>query len=122
VAAGQIDIVNVPVTPEAQNASAERVHEFGASLLLEAKLCATTDRSGLVLQKHIYEALEKLQVKRQVSPVRELRMAFGGAFFGAFVQGFITELGAKEPNEVLIAIYTILGLFGMFIVLWDLRR
>lgn len=118
----QTNIVNTPITADAQKRVVERVHEFGASLLLEAKLCSTVDRSGLVLPKHIDEALDRLNTKKQTNPRRELRIVFGGAFFGAFVQGFITEVAAQRINPVVVAVYTMLGLVGLFLVLWDLRR
>jgi hypothetical protein len=111
-------ITNIAVQPDAQELAAERVQEFGAAMLLEAKLCATIDNSGLVLKKHVDEAAEKLQPKHGANST--IRVAIGGALFGAFIQGFITELAAN--NQILVVVYTLLGLLGMFLVLWDLRR
>lgn len=116
----QIDILNTPVRSEARDLAHDRVRQFAASLLLEAKVCATIDSSGLVLPKHVQEATEKVYSKYRVSSMRELRLAFGGALFGAFIQGFITELADK--NQTMVVVYTVLGLFGMFLVLWDLKK
>lgn len=121
MAGDQMSLVNTPIDFGAQNHATEKVREFGASLLLESKLCANRDRSGIVLAKHIDEAFETIQTGRS-RPKRELLMVLGGAFFGAFVQGFVTELAESPLRPLLITVYTVLGFVGMFLILWDLRR
>lgn len=40
-------------------------------------------------------------------------IAIGGALFGAFVSGFITELSTGH-SKLLLAVYVILGILGMY--------
>lgn len=108
--------------PEKSKELARRMSdEFSESILLEAKLCAVLDGSELVLPKHVHEAAGSVKGERsEIKKRRELRVALGGALLGAFIQGFITELG--KGNQVLVVVYTVLGLLGMFLVLVDFRR
>src|SRR2546423_915330 len=96
--------IDLAVQPDAQELATKRVEEFGTAILSEAKRCATNDNSGLVLKKHVREAAERLLPSQGANST--VRVALGGALFGAFVQGFLTELAAN--NQTLVVIYMLL--------------
>jgi len=90
--------------------------------LLESKALAARQRAEEVLTIHVDQALEEINRERTQSGGRQLLTLIGGALFGAFIPGFVTELTAAKPHVVPIAIYTGLGLVGMLLVFMGLRR
>jgi len=116
----QTDIVNLELHPQAQTRARERINEFGTSMLLQAKLIAYKTKADLVLSRHIDEAVNTMYTEHKQSWTKELLIIVGGALFGAFIQGFVTEL--STGNKLLIAIYTLLGFVGMLLVFVGLRR
>ena len=82
--------------------------------MLQAKTLAYEEQDDVVLSNHIEEALDIIKREQKQKWVKELVSVLGGALFGAFVQGFITEL--STGNTLLIVIYTILGFIGMLLV------
>jgi hypothetical protein len=72
------------------------------------------------LSSHIEEAKDMVEGEQKQNWSKELIMILGSAFFGAFLQGFITEL--STGRTWLIAIYTAIGFIGILMVFWGLRR
>src|SRR5688500_15218699 len=101
------DALNLELHQSAQATVLELTNDFAVALILEAKRVAHQDKADLVLSNHIEEAMEILNSKRSISVSRQLAQVVGGAFFGAFVQGFVSEL--STGNTALIAIYVVLG-------------
>jgi hypothetical protein len=113
-------IVRAPLHPQAEEFATRQALDFANALILQAKLFAFRRGDDIVLTSHMREALDALDSERKRSRARELALIIGAAFFGAAVQGFITELAAGRT--VLVAIYAILGFVGMLLVFGGLSR
>jgi hypothetical protein len=115
----QIDAIEKELHPQAEEVIKQHVNDFATSLVLQAKLLAYRLKADAVLSTHVDEALDSITKKKQTWS-RELGIIIGSALFGAFVQGFISELAGG--NSVLIATYVVLGFIGVFLVFIGLRR
>ena len=107
------------------NEVAEHVFEryakdYVAAILLNARLEAFRENSEEIQLRHIETAIEKLNQPNKRAWTKDLLITVGGALFGAFIQGFITELSNGKP--ILVTIYVLLGLIGMFLVFMGLNR
>lgn len=116
----QIPAVNTPMIKQAEEQARKYIENFATSLILQAKIIAYHGANEMVLTNHIDEALEAISKEKKQSWSHEMFITLGGAFIGAFIQGFISEL--SNGNRLLIAIYTILGFIGMLMVFWGLHR
>jgi hypothetical protein len=115
-----LEVLNKELHPHAERVAREYVDEFAASLLLQAKMLAYHERADLVLTNHVEEALDAINRQRKKRWTRELMIVIGGALFGAFIPGFLTEL--SSGHQLLLAVYTTLGFLGMLLVFIGLRR
>jgi hypothetical protein len=104
--------------PRAAKLVNEYSKTFITSLKLQSQIIAHKNKAEIVLSNHVEEAFNKLN-SHSTFWSRELKIIIGSALFGAFVQGFINEL--SSGNIALIAVYTILGFSGMFLVVWAIR-
>jgi hypothetical protein len=120
MASDQIDAMDRELHPQAEKLAKQYIKDFSISLLLQAKLIAYRAKADIVLRNHIDEAIETINKNKRQSWSHELSIILGGAFLGAFIQGFLAEL--SSGNAILIAIYTLIGFIGMFMVFWGLRR
>jgi len=116
----QTEAINKELHPQAGSSIKRYTQDFATSLMLQAKIIAYRSKADVVLSSHVDEALDKIYKERKQSSARELLIVLGGAFFGAFIQGFISEL--SSGNTILIAVYVILGFIGMFMVFLGLRK
>lgn len=112
--------VDIDLHPQAMQKARKCVNDFAVALIMQAKTLAFLKKADLVLTIHVDEALEMLNTKKQGSWFREIAIIVGSAFFGAFIQGFVSEL--SSGNAFLIATYTVMGFVGIFAVFWGLRR
>jgi hypothetical protein len=113
------DALDLELHPAAQSAVLDRVNEFATTLILEAKRLAYQKKADVVLSSYVEESLELITSGRQESLTKQLAQFIGGAFFGAFIQGFITEL--SNGNTFLIVMYVILGFAGFGLFTWGRR-
>lgn len=104
----------------AEDALKRYAKDYAAAILLNARLDAFRDNSEEIQLRHVEKAIEKLNKPNKRAWAKELMITVGGALFGAFIQGFITEL--SNGNPILITIYVILGLAGMLLVFNGLTR
>lgn len=116
----QTDAISKELHPQAKELTRQYINDFATSLVLQAKVLAFRRSAEVVLSNDVQEALDTITKERTQTWTRELVIVLGGAFFGAFVQGFITEL--SRGNALLIAVYTVLGFVGMLLVFVGLRR
>lgn len=107
-------ITRVPLHPAADDLIRWRVYQFAASLVHQAKLIAFMRDDDLVTRNHVNEALERLNRQRESSWLQALLLTIGSAFFGAGVQGFITEVSNNRPSWIVT--YGVLALVGMILV------
>lgn len=114
------EAVNLKVHDEAKMLAREHIRRFATSLMLEAKSVAYRMNAGIVLRHHMDEAHDAIYRQRKRSRPKELVMVMGGAFFGASVQGFVTQLVAGTP--VAGVVYTGVGFLGLLLLLWGLRE
>lgn len=112
--------VDIDLHPQAAQRARKCVNDFAVSLIMQAKRLAFSRKADLVLTTHVNEALEMLNARKQESWFREIAIIIGSALFGAFIQGFVSEL--STGNAFLIASYTVIGFVGIFMVFWGLRR
>lgn len=115
-----LEAVEIEIHPQAEKLARQYVDEFATTLLLQAKLLAYSRRDDAVLSNHIESALNAIRQKADQQRSRDFGLTIGGVLLGAFIQGFITELSAGRT--LWIAVYTILGFFGVFLFFWGLRR
>jgi hypothetical protein len=94
--------------------------DYAAAILLYAKLSARRNNSDIVNSSHIDDAIALINRNRKKFWSRDLMITLGGAFFGAFIQGFVTELG--NNNSLLITVYVIIGFIGLILVFWGLSQ
>lgn len=120
MANNQIDAINKELHPQAENLARQYIDDFASSLILQAKILAYRRKDDIVLSTHIEEALDAITKERKQNWTKELSIFVGAAFFGAFIQGFVTELNAGRTG--LVAIYTIMGFVGMLLAFWGIRR
>jgi|AGTN01.1.fsa_nt_gi hypothetical protein len=109
----QLDIINKELHPDAKVLARSFVDSFANTLLLEAKNIAYKRKDEIVLKNHVSEAFDHIQKKKERDWVKQLALIFGGAFIGAGVPGFITEL--MSDHTVGVAAYAIIGLAGVLI-------
>jgi hypothetical protein len=115
----QNDAVNKELHPQAEKLAREYIMDFATSLLLQAKLLSYKRNADVVLSNHIEEALQIVNRQQKSTWSREVILVIGSALFGAFIQGFVSEL--STGNTLLIVIYTVLGFIGMLLVFWGLQ-
>ena len=106
--------------PAAEHEIRERVDDFAFSLLSEAKRVAFQAKADIVLASHVTESLEIINSRKKENLGKQISQIVGGAFFGAFVQGFVTEL--PSGNSLLIALYVVLGFVGVGLFKWGLWK
>jgi len=116
----QIEAIKKELHPQAERLAQAYIRDFATSLLLQAKILAYRRKADVVLSTHVEQAKDVIESERKQSWSRELVIILGSAFFGAFLQGFITELSTGRTG--LIAIYTAIGFIGILMVFWGLRR
>jgi len=104
------------VFPTAQNALHEYVEDFAGELLLEAQNIAKRERAGVVTEKHVQTAYDRVSLNRRARTIRDVAKVVGAALFGAFPGGFATALGAGDQIQVVF--YTILGIVGLALIFW----
>jgi hypothetical protein len=117
----QSDVIHVPVHPRALELAHQHILKFAADLLVQAKLLAYREGDEVVSRSHIDGALESIKRERETSWRRNFLLALGSAFFGAGVQGFITELSASN-RPLWTAVYIVAAFVGLVLVFVGLRR
>ncbi|MCI0693177.1 hypothetical protein L0337_14380 [candidate division KSB1 bacterium] len=116
----QTVVLNQNLHPHAEDRLREHTDDFHASLALQAKVLAFKEKADLVLSAHVEEARRMIVSKKRDAWRQEISTIVGGAFFGAFLSGFITALPAGD--KLAIVIYTTLGFVGMFLVFWGIKK
>jgi hypothetical protein len=117
----QLDLIDKPLHPNAVELARESVDVYAASLLVQAKTLAYQRGDDEVLSTHIQEALEVIQSRKRRKPWRDFMLAVGGALFGAFISGFITELSTGH-SKLLLTVYVLLGVLGMVLIFASLQE
>jgi len=116
----QTAVLNQNLHPPAEERLREYTDDFHASLALQAKVLAFKEKADLVLSVHVDEARRVIVSKRPEAWRQEMSTILGGAFFGAFISGFITALPAAD--KLAIVIYTTLGFVGMFLIFLGIKK
>jgi hypothetical protein len=98
----------------------ESVDVYAASLIVQAKTLAYQRGDDEVLTTQVNEALDIIQSRRRRKRWKDFMLAVGGALFGAFVSGFITELSTGH-GKLLLSVYVILGVMGMVLIFGGLQ-
>lgn len=117
----QIGSVEKYLHPNAARLAREQVNEFAFALLLLAKSFAHRRGDDEVMSTHVQEAVKSLRSHRQHRLRKDFLIALGGALFGAFITGFISELSAGQ-NRLVIAGYVALGIIGLPLIFINLQE
>ena len=117
----QLGVIEKYLHPNAARLAREQVNEFASSLLLLAKSLAYQRGDDEVLSTHIQEALNIIRSRRKERHRKELLIASGGALFGFFVSGFVTEL-LSGHSKVVLAFYVLAGILGLTLVFSGLQE
>jgi len=104
----------------ADSALKQYAKDYAAAILLNARLIAYRNNSEQIELSHVEKAIENISKTKKNLWSKDLVITIGGALFGAFVQGFITEL--SNGNPILVAVYVILGFAGIMLVFWGITR
>ena len=91
------DALDIDLHPAAMSTALNRINEFTVMLILEAKRIAFQNKADVVLSTHIEESLEVINSRRKENLAKQVAQIIGGAFFGAFIQGFVSEISATPP-------------------------
>ncbi|MCI0489853.1 MAG: hypothetical protein L0229_24950 [Blastocatellia bacterium] len=116
----QQELIDKPMHPNAVSIARENVNEYAASLIVLAKTLAYQRGDDEVLSTHVQEALNIIQTRKQRKRWKDFMIAVGGALFGAFISGFITELSTGY-SKFLLAIYVALGVMGLVLIFAGLQ-
>ncbi len=117
----QTEVLNRELHPQAKDFAQKCIRDFAISLLLQAKMLAYRQKAEIVLSNHIKEAEELINSGKKPRRIDEFLIILGSAFFGAFMQGFITALsttGVQIPNLIEIVV----GFIGITMVFVGLRK
>lgn len=104
------------VVPPAQQLINEFVNDFSDELLAEAQNLAKRERAGVVTERHVRVAQDRVFLDRRARTSRELAKLFGASFFGAFPGGFASALGGGD--QVQVVAYTLLMILGLALISW----
>jgi len=116
----QNEIINQALHPNAENLAKKEINDFAVNLLLRSKIIAHQQKGDLVMTNHVKEALEEIRKSPNRSRLKEIIVLVGGSLFGAFIQGFITEL--SNGNTVLVIVYVLMGFIGIVAALMAILR
>lgn len=116
----QDEIINKPVSADADQFAKNCIDEFSESLLWQAKSLAYQRKNEMVLREHIEESLRIAQRQTNKKWFPEIIILLGGIFAGTFIQGVASELlkKAADINTFAIAIFIVMGVVGMLMVFW----
>ena len=118
----QLEAVEMELHAQAEEIARSFVNEYAVSLLIiQAKALAFQRRADLVLSTHIEEARDIIMRAEERTWAKELRLVFGGALLGAFIQGFINEMSVSPLRPFWITVYVLVGFLGSFLIFWGLR-
>ena len=112
--------VDIDLHPKAAQRTRQYVYEYALALVMQAKTLAFSKRAQEVTPTHIDQAFDILNDASQRARLKLIAIILGSALFGAFVQGFVSEISAGQA--FLIAANAGMGFVGLFIALWGLRR
>lgn len=108
------------VSGQAEDALKQYARNHTAAIILHAKIIAYRSNSLEVQPSHVEEAIEIVNKSKKRLWSKDLAIIVGSAFFGTFVQGFITEFSDGNVNGNAVIFYVILGFVGMFLVFWGI--
>lgn len=112
----QQEIAKKEIHQEAEVLLEKIVSEYGAAVLLQARILAYQRGFEVVSKNHIQEALEKLRNNKEEKWWQNFLLLLGGTLLGTFAQGFITELQKSKIEPLWVAIYVALGFIGILCV------
>jgi hypothetical protein len=114
------EIINKPISADAEAFAKECVDEFSEALFWQAKTLAYQRRNEMVLREHIEEALRIARREAGEKWRPQLFILGGGVLAGTFFQGVVSELLKKQTDISIaaIAVYIVLGVVGMITIFW----
>lgn len=115
----EVETASASLDRQSEELVKKYVRDFTAALIANAKLETHNTGEKTVTIKHIEKALE-LIISRKRNNTSQFILMIGSALFGAFVQGFISEV--MNGNITLIVVYVILGFIGTFLSIWSFRK
>ena len=114
------EILNKPISADAEAFAKEYINEFSETLLWQAKALAYQRRNEMVLREHIEESLRIAKREADEKWWPQLLILGGGTLAGTFIQGIANELLKKQIDisPIAIAVYIVLGIVGMMMTFW----
>jgi hypothetical protein len=114
------EIINKPISGDAETFAKECVDEFSETLFWQAKTLAYQRRNEMVLREHVEEALRIARREAGEKWRPQLLILGGGVLAGTFIQGAASELLKKQTDISIaaIAVYIVLGVVGMITIFW----
>ncbi len=117
----QTRVTNIDLHPQADQTARDLIANYAEALLLQSKTLAVLQGVDEVQSIHVRSAQDILFSQGpKRGRAKELVTIFGAALFGAFLQGFVTELAAGRA--LWIAVYVAMGVLGMLLVFLALRK
>lgn len=104
------------VHPLAAKTLDELEEGFAEELFFKAQNVANLERAGVVTDKHVQIAHDRVRLNRRAKRRGDGAKVVGRALFGAFLGGFITALGAGDQIQVVF--FTINGIVGLALIFW----
>jgi hypothetical protein len=105
----------IPFHLSAEELTKKYAANFSRSLIRYAQNIAYHHGDEIVLTNHVKEAFEIIRGERRKSRWREFAIVFSSAFFGIFLQGFLSEMAKFEtiPSTGSTVTTTIYGVFSI---------
>ena len=108
-------------TQQARTSVELAAEAYTRALVRFAEAEAVIDAADHIGSNHVRKAQERVLDRRRASRSRQIGLAIGGAFLGAFVQGFATEIRQNPVDEALVTTWVVMGLVGLGAVLLAVR-
>jgi hypothetical protein len=107
------------VFPPAQLLLDKFAKDFSDELAAEAQNLAKRESAGVVTERHVRVAHDRVFLDRRVKTGHELAKLFGGIFLGAAPGGFASALGGGDRVQVVA--YTLVGMISLALIFWGFR-
>ncbi len=105
----------------ARDLTVQLTRDYGERLVRESVATAGSRKHPLVLRKDVQYASHRLHTEFR-NRKNVLFQFLGAGLLGVFLQGFVAEMLAENPEPWAVVVYVVAGFIGLFGVFWSLIR
>ncbi len=107
---------------EAERLIRQYSRQFASDLIVRAEEIALVSHRRRITRQDVMLASLEVNQERKRTSGREFSMLFGSACLGAAIQGSITEFGMVPLRPLLLGVYIALGVLGLGLIFYGMRR